>query len=151
KTLFATHYHELNEMTSTFDRIKSYNVSVKELKDSVLFLRKLVPGGSEHSFGIHVAKMAGMPQQSIHRANVIRRGLEKSYSSEELPEKLNPSQQVRQLSCSSLDDPLVVELKEEILATDIVALTRVDTVVKLREVQIMLAKSLLSLLGPEID
>ena len=71
KTLFATHYHELNEMTETFERIKNYNVSVKELKDNVLFLRKLVPGGSEHSFGIHVAKMAGMPQQVLHRANKI--------------------------------------------------------------------------------
>ena len=70
KTLFATHYHELNAMTDTFERIKNYNVSVKELKDTVLFLRKLVPGGSEHSFGIHVAKMAGMPQQVIQRAKI---------------------------------------------------------------------------------
>ena len=75
KTLFATHYHELNEMTETFERIKNYNVSVKELKDNVLFLRKLVPGGSEHSFGIHVAKMAGMPQQVLHRANKILKKL----------------------------------------------------------------------------
>ena len=84
KTLFATHYHELNEMTETFKRIKNFNVSVKELKDNVLFLRKLVEGGSEHSFGIHVAKMAGMPQQVIHRANKILKQLEKSHSSEEL-------------------------------------------------------------------
>ena len=88
KTLFATHYHELNEMTETFERIKNFNVSVKELKDNVLFLRKLVEGGSEHSFGIHVAKMAGMPQQVIHRANKILKKLEKSHSSEELTDKV---------------------------------------------------------------
>ena len=74
KTLFATHYHELNDMTNTFGRIKNYNVSVKELENNVIFLRKLVPGGSEHSFGIHVAKMAGMPQQVIQKANKILTG-----------------------------------------------------------------------------
>ena len=84
KTLFATHYHELNEMTETFERIKNFNVSVKELEDNVLFLRKLVAGGSHHSFGIHVAKMAGMPQQVLHRANKILKKLEQSHSSEEL-------------------------------------------------------------------
>ena len=88
KTLFATHYHELNEMTETFNRIKNFNVSVKELKDNVLFLRKLVEGGSEHSFGIHVAKMAGMPQQVLQRANKILKKLEKSHSSEELTDKV---------------------------------------------------------------
>ena len=88
KTLFATHYHELNEMSETFKRIQNYNVSVKELKNNVLFLRKLVKGGSEHSFGIHVAKMAGMPQQVIHRANKILKQLEKSHSSEELNSKV---------------------------------------------------------------
>ena len=88
KTLFATHYHEINEMTETFDRIKNYNVSVKELKDDVLFLRKLVPGGSHHSFGIHVAKMAGMPQAVLSRANKILKRLEKSHSSEELTEEM---------------------------------------------------------------
>src|SRR5690606_41538373 len=82
KTLFATHYHELNEMSETFSRIKNYNVAVKEIKDDVLFLRKLVPGGSAHSFGIHVAKMAGMPQQVIRRANKILEKLEQSHSSE---------------------------------------------------------------------
>lgn len=88
KTLFATHYHELNEMTETFDRIKNFNVSIKETKDNVLFLRKLVSGGSEHSFGIHVAKMAGMPQQVLAKANKILKKLEKSHSSEELTDKL---------------------------------------------------------------
>ncbi len=81
KTLFATHYHELNEMTETFERIKNFNVSVRELKDTVLFMRKLVEGGSEHSFGIHVAKMAGMPQQVIQRANEILKKLDKSHTS----------------------------------------------------------------------
>jgi DNA mismatch repair protein MutS len=95
KTLFATHYHELNEMTETFERIKNYNVSVKELKDNVLFLRKLVPGGSEHSFGIHVAKMAGMPQQVLHRANKILKKLEKSHSSEELSGQIKKSNRAR--------------------------------------------------------
>lgn len=91
KTLFATHYHELNEMCETFDRIKNYNVSVKELKDKVLFLRKLVPGGSEHSFGIHVAKMAGMPQMVIQRANKILKKLEASHAMEDSGDILRKS------------------------------------------------------------
>lgn len=98
KTLFATHYHELNEMTETFDRIKNFNVSIKETKDNVLFLRKLVSGGSEHSFGIHVAKMAGMPQQVLAKANKILKKLEKSHSSEELTDKLKTAQNEMQLS-----------------------------------------------------
>lgn len=141
KTLFATHYHELNEMTSTFGRIKNYNVSVKELKDNVLFLRKLVPGGSEHSFGIHVAKMAGMPQQVIHRANKILKQLEKSHSSEELTDKLKTTQQDMQLSFFNLDDPLLEEIKEEILGTDIDTLTPVEALMKLNEIKRMLGKS----------
>lgn len=141
KTLFATHYHELNEMTTTFDRIKNYNVSVKELKDNVLFLRKLVPGGSEHSFGIHVAKMAGMPQQVIHRANKILKQLEKSHSSEELTDKLKTTQQDMQLSFFNLDDPLLEEIKEEILGTDIDTLTPVEALMKLNEIKRMLKKS----------
>jgi DNA mismatch repair protein MutS len=87
KTLFATHYHELNEMASAFKRIKNFNVSVKELQKKILFLRKLVPGGSEHSFGIHVAKIAGMPTKVITRANSILKKLEKSHSAEELQGK----------------------------------------------------------------
>ena len=141
KTLFATHYHELNEMSSTFGRIKNYNVSVKELKDNVLFLRKLVPGGSEHSFGIHVAKMAGMPQQVIHRANKILKQLEKSHSSEELTDKLKTTQQDMQLSFFNLDDPLLEEIKEEILGTDIDTLTPVEALMKLNEIKRMLGKS----------
>ncbi|WP_190811179.1 DNA mismatch repair protein MutS [Flagellimonas sp. S3867] len=140
KTLFATHYHELNEMTNTFERIKNYNVSVKELKDNVLFLRKLVPGGSEHSFGIHVAKMAGMPQQVIQKANKILKKLEKSHSSEEISDKLQASQQEMQLSFFNLDDPLLEEIKEEILHLDIDTLTPVEALMKLNEIKRLLGK-----------
>tara|TARA_B100002049_G_scaffold189111_1_gene146024 strand:- start:131 stop:1771 length:1641 start_codon:yes stop_codon:yes gene_type:complete len=140
KTLFATHYHELNEMTQTFARIKNYNVSVKELKDNVLFLRKLVPGGSEHSFGIHVAKMAGMPQQVLHRANKILKKLEKSHGSEELSGKLKEAaEEEPQLSFFKLDDPLLEEIKEEILHTDIDTLTPVEALMKLNEIKRMIA------------
>ncbi len=138
KTLFATHYHELNEMTSTFERIKNYNVSVKELKDNVLFLRKLTPGGSEHSFGIHVAKMAGMPQQVIRKANKILQKLEKSHSSEELTDKLQSAQDEMQLSFFNLDDPLLEQIKEEITHLDIDTLTPVEALMKLNEIKRLL-------------
>ncbi|MEP1490437.1 MAG: DNA mismatch repair protein MutS [Algibacter sp.] len=140
KTLFATHYHELNEMTETFDRIKNFNVSVKELKDNVLFLRKLVEGGSEHSFGIHVAKMAGMPQQVLHRANQILKKLEKSHSSEELTDKVKSIKDEMQLSFFNLDDPLLENIKEEILHIDIDTLTPVEALMKLNEIKRMLVK-----------
>ena len=140
KTLFATHYHELNEMTETFKRIKNYNVSIKELKDNVLFLRKLVKGGSEHSFGIHVAKMAGMPQQVIHRANKILKQLEKSHSSEELTDKVKSLNDEMQLSFFNLDDPLLEEIKDEILHIDINTLTPVEALMKLNEIKRMLEK-----------
>lgn len=140
KTLFATHYHELNEMTNTFGRIKNYNVSVKELKDNVLFLRKLIPGGSEHSFGIHVAKMAGMPQQVIQKANKILKKLEKSHSSEEIADTLEATQQEMQLSFFNLDDPLLEEIKEEILHLDIDTLTPVEALMKLNEIKRLLGK-----------
>lgn len=140
KTLFATHYHELNEMNSTFERIKNYNVSVKELKDNVLFLRKLVPGGSEHSFGIHVAKMAGMPQQVVQKANKILKKLEKSHSSEALTNKLQVAQNEMQLSFFNLDDPLLEEIKEEILHLDIDTLTPVEALMKLNEIKRLLSK-----------
>jgi DNA mismatch repair protein MutS len=142
KTLFATHYHELNEMTETLARIKNYNVSVKELKDAVLFLRKLVPGGSHHSFGIHVAKMAGMPQAVLHRANKILKRLEKSHSSEELTEEMKAlSKDEMQLSFFKLDDPLLVELRDEILDLDIDTLTPVEALMKLNEIKRMLQRS----------
>ncbi|MFP2995771.1 DNA mismatch repair protein MutS [Spongiivirga sp. MCCC 1A20706] len=141
KTLFATHYHELNEMKDSFGRIKNYNVSVKELKDNVLFLRKLVAGGSEHSFGIHVAKMAGMPQQVLNRANKILKKLEKSHSSEELTDKVKKlSDNEMQLSFFQLDDPLLEEIKDEILTTDIDTLTPVEALMKLNEIKRMLVK-----------
>jgi len=140
KTLFATHYHELNEMTETFERIKNFNVSVKELKDNVLFLRKLVEGGSEHSFGIHVAKMAGMPQQVLKRANQILKKLEKSHSSEELTDKVKSMQDEMQLSFFNLDDPLLENIKDEILLTDIDTLTPVEALMKLNEIKRMLLK-----------
>jgi DNA mismatch repair protein MutS len=142
KTLFATHYHEINEMTETFDRIKNYNVSVKELKDDVLFLRKLVPGGSHHSFGIHVAKMAGMPQAVLSRANKILKRLEKSHSSEELTEEMKAiAQDDVQLSFFKLDDPLLMELRDEIIDTDIDTLTPVEALMKLNEIKRMLERN----------
>ena len=140
KTLFATHYHELNEMSETFERIKNYNVSVKELKDNVLFLRKLVEGGSAHSFGIHVAKMAGMPQQVLRRANKILEKLEKSHSSDELTDKVKTLNDDLQLSFFNLDDPLLENIKDEILHIDIDTLTPVEALMKLNEIKRMLVK-----------
>ena len=141
KTLFATHYHELNEMATTLERIKNYNVAVKELKDTVLFLRKLVPGGSEHSFGIYVAKMAGMPQQVIHKAGKILKKLEKSHSSEELTDNLQAAQNEMQLSFFNLDDPLLERIKEELMHLDINTLTPVEALMKLNEIKRMLTKN----------
>ena len=139
KTLFATHYHELNEMTETFDRVKNYNVSVKELKETVLFLRKLVPGGSHHSFGIHVAKMAGMPQAVLDRANKILKRLEKSHSSKELTNEMKTiAEDKMQLSFFNLDDPLLEEIRDEILDIDIDPLTPVEALMKLNEIKRML-------------
>ena len=135
KTLFATHYHELNEMTSSFKRIKNFNVSVKEEKNDVLFLRKLVPGGSEHSFGIHVAKMAGMPNQVLKKAHQILKKLEKSHSNEELTGKVKSIKDDHQLQFFNLDNPILEELKEEILKIDINSLTPVESLIKLSELK----------------
>ena len=135
KTLFATHYHELNEMTSSFKRIKNFNVSVKEEKNDVLFLRKLVPGGSEHSFGIHVAKMAGMPNQVLKKAHQILKKLEKSHSNEELTGKVKSIKDDHQLQFFNLDNPILEELKEEILNIDINSLTPVEALLKLSELK----------------
>ena len=141
KTLFATHYHELNEMTVTFERIKNFNVSVKELKDTIVFLRKLVSGGSNHSFGIHVAKLAGMPNQVIHRATKILKQLEKNQTSEEVKETLKEVQQDEmQLSFFQLDDPLLEDLREEILTTNLDILTPIEALMKLNEIKRMLIK-----------
>ncbi len=141
KTLFATHYHELNEMTTTFERIKNFNVSVKELKDNIIFLRKLVSGGSNHSFGIHVAKLAGMPNVVIHRANKILARLEKNNKSAEVKDALKQTQhEEMQLSFFQLDDPLLENIKEEILATNIDTLTPIEALMKLNEIKRMLLK-----------
>ena len=139
KTLFATHYHELNEMSEIFGRIQNHNVSVKELKDNVLFLRKLVKGGSAHSFGIHVAKMAGMPQTVILRAQKILKKLEKNHSSEAL-DGVKIETQEMQMSFFNLDDPLLEEIKDEILNIDINTLTPVEALMKLNEIKRMLIK-----------
>jgi DNA mismatch repair protein MutS len=139
KTLFATHYHELNEMTKTFERIKNFNVSIREVDNNIIFIRKLVPGGSEHSFGIHVAKLAGMPSRVIHSANKILHELEKSHQKEHIKEQLNRSgEQGLQLSFFQLDDPLLEEIREEILGTDINNLTPVEALMKLNEIKRML-------------
>ena len=141
KTLFATHYHELNEMTTTFERIKNYNVSVKELKETIIFLRKLIAGGSNHSFGIHVAKLAGMPNQVIHRASKILKQLEKKQTSEEVKDTLKSVQHDdMQLSFFQLDDPLLEDLREEILTTNLDALTPIEALMKLNEIKRMLTK-----------
>ena len=141
KTLFATHYHELNEMTATFERIKNFNVSVKELKNTIIFLRKLVSGGSNHSFGIHVAKLAGMPNMVIHRANKILAKLEKSNKNTEVKDVLKQTQhEEMQLSFFQLDDPLLENIKEEILATNIDTLTPIEALMKLNEIKRMLIK-----------
>ena len=139
KTLFATHYHELNEMTETFSRIKNYNVSVKEVKNSVLFLRKLVKGGSEHSFGIQVAKMAGMPQYVIEKANNVLKRLEKTHKNESTKEALsNKNADGLQLSFFQLDDSLLESIKNEIINTNIDNLTPLEALMKLNNIKKML-------------
>ncbi|MCD4789305.1 MAG: DNA mismatch repair protein MutS [Bacteroidales bacterium] len=143
KVLFATHYHELNEMASNFLRIKNYHISIKEINNQVIFLRKLVSGGSEHSFGIHVARMAGMPQKVVGRAKELLLFLEKSHSSEELrkqTKRIRPGQDNFQLSFIQLDDPLLLQIKEDILNTDINTLTPVEALMKLNEIKKLLGK-----------
>ncbi len=145
KTLFATHYHELNEMAESFSRIKNFNVSVKEIRNNVIFLRKLVPGGSAHSFGIHVARMAGMPASVIDRANDLLVQLEKTHSHDELVGKERTAKDKKkendfQLSFFQLDDPLLQQIKEDILNTDIDTLTPVEALMKLNEIKRLLGK-----------
>ena len=135
KTLFATHYHELNEMCETFSRIKNYNVAVKELKNKVLFLRTLVAGGSQHSFGIHVAKMAGMPKPILDRSKELLLKLEKSHSSEELTARVKDLGSETQLSFFNLDDPILEEIKQDILSIDIDQLSPVEALIKLNEIK----------------
>jgi len=140
KTLFATHYHELNEMSESFKRIKNYNVAVKEIKNNVLFLRTLIAGGSQHSFGIHVAKMAGMPESVLKRSKEILKRLEKSHSAEELNDKVRGIGNEMQLSFFNLDDPLLESLKSDILNLDIDRLTPVEALMKLNEIKRLLSK-----------
>ena len=137
RTLFATHYHELNEMERSFRRIKNYNVSVKEVDGKVIFLRKLERGGSEHSFGIHVADIAGMPKSIVKRANVILGQLE-GKSKGASPINLHPSSEQRegmQLSFFQLDDPVLSQIRDEILGLDINNLTPVEALNKLNDIK----------------
>ena len=141
KTLFATHYHELNEMTKSFERIRNFNVSVKEIGNQILFLRKLVEGGSEHSFGIHVAKMAGMPQSVVDRANIIMKRLEKAHASQGNKSKLQEAKEDEiQLSFFQLDDPILESIRDEIHDLDINSLTPVEALMKLNEIKKMTGK-----------
>jgi len=168
KVLFATHYHELNEMANLYPRIRNFHIGVKELKNRVIFLRKLLPGGSEHSFGIHVAKMAGMPGSVLERANELLHQLEESHNAEGLGKGMqdagyrmqdkkgrtgkklsgirrtasnieDPASGI-QLSFIQLDDPLLIQIKEDILNTEINTLTPVEALMKLNEIKKLLEK-----------
>jgi DNA mismatch repair protein MutS len=138
KTLFATHYHELNEMEKSFCRVKNYNVSIKELDKKILFLRKLVPGGSEHSFGIHVARMAGMPRSVVQRAEEILKEMEASQRTE-APARpsadIGNKREGYQLSFFQLDDPVLKQIREEIKHIDINSLTPIEALNKLNEIK----------------
>jgi DNA mismatch repair protein MutS len=139
KTLFATHYHELNEMTKQFGRIKNFNVSVKESKGKVIFMRKLIPGGSEHSFGIYVAKLAGMPKTVVNRAEKILKELEKNSNKKGAGTKqVSGGDQNMQLSFFKMDDPLLDQIKDEILELDVNQLTPIDALMKLNEIKRLL-------------
>lgn len=139
KTLFATHYHELNEMEKSFKRIKNYNVSVKEIDNKIIFLRKLVRGGSEHSFGIHVAKMAGMPQSIVKRANDILKQLETDNRKQGISKKpikdISEKREGLQLSFFQLDDPVLSQVRDEINSLDVNNLTPMEALNKLNEIK----------------
>lgn len=147
KTLFATHYHELNELEGIFPRVKNYNVTVQEAEGKIIFLRKLARGGSEHSFGIHVAKLAGMPREIIARSEEILAELEASAAQREeksgkQPKRL-PQKQVQQgpvqLSFFQLDDPMLSQVREEIMGLDLNTLTPLDALNKLSNIQRLLS------------
>jgi DNA mismatch repair protein MutS len=146
KTLFATHYHELNEMESSFSRVKNYNVSIRELDNRVIFLRKLERGGSEHSFGIHVAEMAGMPKSVVKRANMIlaeleagnREASEGSATGGRISKpvgEIGDTREGMQMSFFNLDDPVLKQIRDEIANTDIDNLTPVEALNKLNEIK----------------
>ena len=140
RTLFATHYHELNEMEKNFPRIKNFNVSVKEVDGKIIFVRKLEKGGSEHSFGIHVAEIAGMPRSIVKRANIILKELEKDNSQvgsvgKAAVERLDQSREGIQLSFFQLDDPVLTQIRDEILGLDVNNLTPVEALNKLNDIK----------------
>ncbi len=140
KVLFATHYHELNEMTEYFKRIKNYSVSVKEINKAVIFLRKLVAGGSEHSFGIHVARMAGVPKEIVERADELLAIFEQSRNKKGSKKTKSNIPDDYQLSFIQLDDPLLIEMKEDIMNIDINTLTPVEALMKLNQIKKLLSK-----------
>ena len=140
KTMFATHYHELNQMSGSFNRIKNFNVSVKEMDKRILFLRKLIEGGSEHSFGIHVAKVAGMPNKIVSDAEEMLGRLENNNSSNKVDKNLNKKETKEgepQLSFFQLDDPVLSEIRSQIENLDINSLTPVEALLKLNEIKKM--------------
>ena len=138
KVMFATHYHELNEMEASFPRIKNYHVTVKEVGNKVVFLRKLKRGGSAHSFGIHVAAMAGMPRKVVERAEKLLTLLEKSHTGDQVDKAALKPEEPMQLSFIQLDDPLLLQIKEDILNTNIDTLTPVEALMKLNEIKNLL-------------
>ena len=141
KTLFATHYHELNEMQVTFERIKNFHVSIEENKGNIIFLRKLVAGSSEHSFGIHVAKLAGMPAKVVARAREILKTLEESRSQEKTTEKIKRvTEENIQLSFFQLDDPVLENIREELTKIDINTLTPIEALMKLNAIKKMIGR-----------
>jgi DNA mismatch repair protein MutS len=143
KTLFATHYHELNEMEKSFKRVHNFNVTVKELENKVIFLRKLMPGGVEHSFGIHVAQMAGMPKSVVERANIILKEMETGGKDKVIAKNVKEIAQNRegyQLSFFQLDDPVLKQIKDEIKGIDINNLTPVQALNKLNDIKKFLGK-----------
>jgi len=138
RTLFATHYHELNEMAKSFSRIRNYNVSVREVDGKVLFLRKLVPGGSEHSFGIHVAEMAGMPRSIVKRAGAILKEMEESGSGKSISRPSVETAQQReglQMSFFQLDDPVLCQIRDQLLSIDVNNLTPIEALNKLNDIK----------------
>ena len=140
--MFATHYHELNEMESTYPRIRNFNVSVKEVDGKVIFIRKLVEGGSEHSFGIHVAKLAGMPLQIVKRAERVLAQLEATRNKDGVDGKISVTQSSEgvQMNFFQLDDPVLTQVRDEILHLDVNNLTPLAALNKLNEIKKIVGK-----------
>jgi DNA mismatch repair protein MutS len=139
--MFATHYHELNAMEGSFERVKNFHISIRELNDRVIFLRKLTKGGSEHSFGIHVARMAGMPRSLVTRANEVLKQLENNSENHELSKPVTGLADKReglQLSFFQLDDPVLKQIRDEIRKVDINNLTPIEALNKLNEIKKMI-------------